>query len=97
MIYVEIYTHVSVKDGPIYFEENDLRISSIGDNEILIKNDFDKLWESINEIETKYLKSDEWYMLSFKRRWEDDGSGSYSQCWFELVETRLIEFDLLNV
>jgi hypothetical protein len=91
MIYIEIYTHSSVIDGSISFEENDLRVSSIGDNETLIKKDFDKLWESVNEIETKDLKPEEWYVLRFKRIWEDDGSGSYSQCWFELVETTLIE------
>ena len=41
------------------------------------------------EIDTKDLKAEEWYMLGFKRNWEDDGSGSYNQCWFELVETSL--------
>lgn len=93
MIYIEIYTHSSIIDGSISFEENDLIVVSIGDNEILIKKDFDKLWESVNEIETKYLKAEEWYMLGFKRNWEDDGSGSYNQYWFELVETTLIEIE----
>jgi hypothetical protein len=93
MIYIEIYTHSSVIDGSISFEENDLRVASIGDNEVLIKKDFDKLWESVNEIETKELKAEEWYMLGFKRNWEDDGSGSYNQCWFELVETAMIEIE----
>lgn len=91
MIYVEIYTHSSVIDGSISFEEFDLGVSSIGVNETLVKKDFDKLWESVNEIETKDLKAEEWYLFGFKRNWEDDGSGSYNQCWFELVETFLIE------
>ena len=94
MIYIEIYTHSSVIDGSISFEENDLRVSSICDNETLIKKDFDKLWKSVNEIETKDLKAEEWYTLGFKRNWEDDGSGSYNQCWFELVETDMIEIEL---
>lgn len=91
MIYVEIYTHSSVIDGSISFEEFDLGVSSIGVNETLVKKDFDKLWESVNEIETKDLKAEEWYLFGFKRNWEDDGSGLYNQCWFELVETFLIE------
>ncbi len=94
MIYVEIYTHSSVVDGSISFEEFDLRVSSIGDNEVLIKKDFDKLLEAVNEIETKDLKAEEWYVLGFKRNWEDDGSGSYNQCWFELVETAMLEIEL---
>lgn len=94
MIYVEIYTHSSVTDGSISFEEFDLRVSSIGENETLVKKDFDKLWESVNEIETKYLKAEEWYLLGFKRNWEDDCSGSFNQCWFELVETSLVEIEL---
>jgi hypothetical protein len=94
MIYIEIYTHRSVIDASISFEENDLRVASIRDNEVLIKKDFDKLWESVNELETKDLKAEEWYMLVFKRNWEDDGSGSYNQCWFELVETSIIENEL---
>ena len=44
MIYVEIYTHSSVIDGSISFEEFDLRVSSIGKNETLVKKDFDKLF-----------------------------------------------------
>ena len=94
MIYVEIYTHSSVIDGSISFEKFDLRVSSIGVNETLVKKDFDKLWESVNEIETKDLKAEEWYLFGFKRNWEDDGSGSYNQCWFELVATSLIEIEL---
>ena len=94
MIYVEVYTHSSVIDGSISFEESDLRVSSIRDNETLVKEDFDKLWESVNEIETKDLKSEEWYLLGFKRNWEDDGSGSHNQCWFELVEKTLIENEM---
>jgi hypothetical protein len=94
MIYIEIYTHSSVIDGSISFEEFDLRVASIVDNETLVKKDFDKLWESVNEIDTKDLKAEEWYMLGFKRNWEDDGSGSYNQCWFELVEKTLIEIEL---
>lgn len=94
MIYVEVYTHSSVIDGSISFEESDLRVSSIRDNETLVKKDFDKLWESVNEIETKDLKSEEWYLLGFKRNWEDDGSGSHNQCWFELVEETLIENEM---
>ena len=94
MIYVEVYTHSSVIDGSISFEESDLRVSSIRDNETLVKKDFDKLWESVNEIETKDLKSEEWYLLGFKRNWEDDGSGSHNQCWFELVEKTLIENEM---
>ena len=94
MIYVEVYTHSSVNDGSISFEESDLRVSSIIDNETLVKKDFDKLWESVNEIETKDLKSEEWYLLGFKRNWEDDGSGSHNQCWFELVEKTLIENEM---
>lgn len=94
MIYIEIYTHSSVIDGLISFEEFDLKVSLIGEMETLVKKDFDKLWESVNEIETKDLKSEEWYLLGFKRNWEDDGSGSFSQYWFELVETALIENEL---
>ena len=94
MIYVEVYTHSSVIDGSISFEESDLRVSSIRDNETLVKKDFDKLWESVNEIETKDLKSEEWYLLGFKRNWEDDGNGSHNQCWFELVEKTLIENEM---
>ena len=37
MIYVEVYTHSSVIDGSISFEESDLRVSSIRDNETLVK------------------------------------------------------------
>lgn len=88
MIYVLIYTHSSVIDDSISFEEFDLMVSSIGDNETLDKKDFDRLWESVNEIETKYLKAERWYLLGFKRNWEDDGSGS---CWFELVSLQLRE------
>jgi hypothetical protein len=93
MIYIEIYTHSSVIDGSISFGEYDLRVSSIGDNEILTKEDFDKLWEAVTEIETKDLKAEEWYMFGFKRNWEDYGPGSYKQCWFELVETAMIEIE----
>lgn len=94
MIYVEIYTHSSIIDGSISFEEFDFRVSSIGENETLVKKDFDKLWESVNEIESKDLKAEEWYLLGFKRNWEDDGSSSCNQCWFELVEKTLIEIEL---
>lgn len=90
MIYIKIFTHSSVIDGSIHFEENDFRVHLISENDVLIKTDFDKLWESVNEIETKDLKADEWYSLGFERKWEDDGSGSYNQCWFELVEITLI-------
>lgn len=94
MIYVEIYTHRSVNDGSISFEEFDFRVASIGDNESLVKKDFDKFWESVNEIDTKDLKAEEWYMLGLKRNWEDDGSGSYNQCWFEIIETSLIKIEV---
>ena len=94
MIYVEIYTHGSVIDGSIFLEEFDFRFASIENNETLVKKDFDKLWESVNEIDTKELKAEKWYMLGFKRNWEDDGSGSYNQYWFEHVETSLIEKEL---
>lgn len=94
MIYVEIYIHSSVINGSISFEESDLRVTSIGKNETLVKKDFDKLLESVNEIETKDLKVEEWYLLGFKKKWEDDGSGAYNQFWFELVEKSLIEIEL---
>lgn len=94
MISVEIYAHTSVIDGSICFEESDLRVVSIKGGEALTKEDFDKLWESVSEIDTKNLKGDEYYILIFKRNWEDDGSGSYNQYWFELVKTTLIEIEL---
>lgn len=94
MIHVEIFTHSNVVDGSISFEEGDLRITSIGKNELIVKSDFDKLLESVMDIETKDLKPEEWYSFGFKRNWEDDGSGAYNQCWFELVETSLIEDEL---
>jgi hypothetical protein len=42
MIYIGIFTHSSVIDGSISFEENYLRVASIRDNEVLIKKDFEK-------------------------------------------------------
>ena len=94
MIYVEIYTHSSVIDGSISFEEGDLRITAICENEWIVKSDFEKLLESVMDIDTKDLKPEEWYSFGFKRNLEDDGSGSYNQYWFELIETSLIEIEL---
>ena len=94
MIRVEIFTHSSVVDGSISFEEGDLRITSISDNEVILKSDFDKLLDAVMDIETKGLKPEEWYSFGFKRNWEYDGSGLYKQCWFELIETSLIEIEL---
>jgi len=91
MIYVEIYTHSSVIDGSISFEEGDFRITSICENEWIVKSDFEKLLESVMDIDTEDLKPEEWYSFGFKRNWEDDGSGSFNQCWFELVEKTLID------
>lgn len=90
MIQVEIFTHSS--DGSISFEEGDFRITSICDNEVILKSDFDKLLEAVMDIETKGLKPEEWYSFGFKRNWEGDGSDN--QCWFELIETSLIEIEL---
>ena len=94
MIQVEIYTHSSVVDGSISFEEGDLRITFISGHEVISKSDFDKLLDAVMEIETKDLKPEEWYSFGFKRNWEYDGSGLYKQCWFELIETSLIEIEL---
>lgn len=94
MIHVEIFTHSSAVDGSIFFEEGDFRITSIGENECIVKSDFDKLLESVMDIETKKLKQERWYMFCFKRYWDDDGNGSCNQCWFELVETTLIENEM---
>lgn len=93
MIQVEIFTH-SMVGGSIYFEEGDLRITFISGHEFISKSDFDKLLDAVMDIETKDLKPEEWYSFSFKRNWEYDGSGLYKQCWFELIETSLIEIEL---
>ena len=92
-ILVIIYTHTNSKDGSIIFEESDIRVASIGNNETFVKDDFDKIWESINHIDTKDMIAEEWYLLGFKRNWDDDGSGSLSQCWFELIESELINIE----
>ena len=96
MIYIEIYTHINTIDNSIFFEENDFRITSIEQNEFILKEDFNKLLDSTMDIDATILKSDNWYSFGFKRKWEDDGSGSFNQCWFELIETNIIEFDVRN-
>lgn len=92
MIEVAIFTHESVIDNSIFFDETDLRIVSIKDNEVVTKKDFDELWEVIKEIDTKNLKGGVWYKLKFKREWEYGGEYPYDPrlVWFELVQLTLI-------
>jgi len=92
IICIEIYTHLDLVENRIGFEESDLRVVSIGNNEKLFKEDFDKLWKAINEIDTKDLKAEEWYRFDFMRACADDGNGYY-QCWFDLIDKTLIKID----
>ena len=86
LIFVEAFTHSNSANGLIHFEENDFKITSIGVRERLSKNDFNLLWEAINDVETKDLKTDKWYLFAFTRHRDDDGS-----CWFELEAANIIE------
>ncbi len=85
-IFVEAFTHSNSANGLIHFEENDFKITSIGVEEGLSKNDFNLLWEAINDVETKDLKTDEWYLFAFTRHRDCDDS-----CWFELEAATIIE------
>lgn len=42
------------------------------------------------DIETENLKGEEWYQFTFKRVYEDDGSGQKNDLWFDLVESIII-------
>lgn len=92
MITVSMYTHGTDAEL-IVFEEGDLMVTSVTDGDVVKREDFDRLLESVFDIETKDLKTNEWYEFDFKRTWEDDGSGCRNVCYFELIETRLIQIE----
>ena len=89
MITVSMFTH-SNDESEIIFEESDLLIVSITDGEAVSVRDFELILECILDIETKYLKPDEWYYFDLKRSWDDDVSGRKCICYFECIKTQLI-------
>jgi len=89
MITVEIFSHQTT-NGKIIFEEGDFRIVSITPDDMIIKSDFEALEIATFDLDTDDLKPNEWYQFTFKRVYEDDGSGSMNRLWFEWVETILM-------
>lgn len=88
MIATTIYTHQA--EGKIVFEENDFSIVNISSEDWILPSDIDLLIESIMDLDTENLKSEEWYQFTFKRVYEDDGSGAKNALWFDLVESIII-------
>lgn len=84
MIHIYIYAHGSVIDDTITFMETDIQVVLIEDNDFLVKEDFDRLWLAVEEVDTTGLIPEKWYMIGFER--VRDYTGFMMQEWFELVE-----------
>ena len=86
MIAIAVFTEPT-SDNACEFLTDGIHIENISSDDYLDKNDFDYLEEAIQNIEMDKYKSDEWYQLTFKRQFEDDGSGARRFDWFELIES----------
>lgn len=86
MIAVTVYLEVD-KDKYKSFLIDDSKIENISSDDWLENGDWAKIDESISEIDAQKLEPNEWYQFTFKRVYGDDGSGSMSDLWFELIET----------
>ena len=84
-----MFTHQTT-NGEIVWEEGDLTIENISSDDYLKKSDFDYLYESVCNLDTDKLKNEEWYQFTFKRVWEDDGSGANNCLRFDLVESLIV-------
>lgn len=83
-ISVALFTHKNTISGEICFEENDLSVLSIQGEESVNKRDFDKIFECLQDVDTKYLQAESWYSFTVIR--ERDGNNFY----FDLIETELL-------
>lgn len=70
MVTVEIYTHINADTVEIIFEENDLSVIELTDGDNVIKSDFDKLYESIKDVDTTDMPKQTWVKVCFKREFE---------------------------
>ena len=89
MIAVEMFTHETTSGG-IVFEEGDLRIVNISKDDWLAPSDIDLLIEATMNLDTDVLKLGEWYQFTFKRVYDDDGSGARNDLWFDLMESIIV-------
>lgn len=89
MIVITMFTHQTT-NGEIVWEEGDLTVENISSDDYLKKSDLDYLFEAVENLPTENLKKDEWYQFTFKRVWEDDGSGAKNDLWFDLVEHLIV-------
>lgn len=87
MIHIYIYAHGSVIDDEITFIETDMKVASIEDD-FLIQEDFDKLWLTVEEVDTVGLISEKWYTIGLQRVL--DFTGPMIQDRFELAESPVI-------
>ena len=83
---IAIISGTTEVDNEIILNDN-IEVSNISYDDSLSRYDFDYLHEAVSNIETKNLEPDEYYQFTFKRKYEDDGSGQMVFDWFELIET----------
>ena len=83
-ISVALFTHKNTITGEVCFEENDLSVLSIHGEESVNKRDFDKIFECLQDVDTKYLQADSWYSFTVIRKGEDN------DFYFPLIKTELL-------
>jgi hypothetical protein len=86
MIILTIYLHHNSIENVSQFEEDSFIIEDLIDDTIDF-GDWSLLNEAILEVDTSEMKNEEWYKLTFKRQYEDDGSGYRGILWFELCDS----------
>ena len=89
MIAVTIFTEPT-SDTTCEFLEDSMRIENISSEDFLEKEDWDILEECIMNLDTDNYKADEWYQVTFKRNYSDDGSGQLSVLWFDFIEKIIV-------
>ena len=69
---------------------SDIRIVNIVHNWYIVKEDFDKIEEAIENLDTDGLHPQTWYRFKMLPKNEDDGSGTFRTDWYEIISTEMI-------
>ena len=85
MIAISVFTEEI--ENECSFLTDDIKIENISSEDYFEKYDFDILENCVANLDTENYKYGEWYQLTLKRVYEDDGSGSRNVLDFELVES----------
>lgn len=89
MIVLGIYLHHDVVNNVSVFEENSFVVEQLIDD-CLDAFDWECLNNAIMELDTDGMKWEEYWRLTFKRQYQDDGSGYRRELYYELVSSEQI-------